>query len=31
MTTGENMVEEFGWCDLHDEPMDERQYEWKSC
>lgn len=25
------MAEEFGWCDLHDELVDEDTYEWKGC
>lgn len=25
------MIEEFGWCDLHDDQVDENTYEWKGC
>jgi len=26
-----DIVKEFGWCDLHDEPINEDTYEWKGC
>ena len=28
---GKTMSDDFGWCDLHEEPVGEGNYEWKGC